>query len=252
MLQAVKKGVYGAGGFALDFLLPMHCAACNARVAKQDAICSRCWSAVPFLSEPVCDLYGTPFSYELGEGALSARAIADPPLFDRARACAAYSGTARDLVVAFKFAKRRELADPLGRWMARAGRDLVEPGTLILPVPLHWTRLWRRRFNQAADLAKVVADEAGTTSDPFILQRARRTRQQVGLDAKTRDKNVRGAFRIRPGEEGRVAGKEVLLVDDVMTTGSTITACTKVLKRAGASKVNVLTFAMALDETREV
>lgn len=210
---------------------------------------------MPFLSAPVCDRYGTPFSHEIGEGALSARAIADPPVFNRARACVAYEGQARSLVTAFKFGRRRELAEPMGQWMARVARELIAGGPqdaasspLVIPVPLHWTRLWSRRFNQASELARVVAREMEAEWEPMLLMRRKRTRQQVGLDMKSRSKNVRGAFAVRGTEAAVLQGRSVLLVDDVMTTGSTISACTRALLSAGAAEVNVLTFAIALDE----
>lgn len=203
---------------------------------------------MPFLDQPVCERYGTPLPHDMGQGALSARAIMDPPVFDRARSAARYEGPARQMVLALKFARRRDLSGPMGTWMARAGDELFTPDSLLVPVPLHRWRLWRRRFNQSADLAASVARAAGCRHEPMLLARTRRTRQQVGLDAASRHKNVRGAFAIRPGWENDVFGKPVVLIDDVMTTGSTVSACCRVLKRAGASRVDVLTFAVAIPD----
>ncbi|MEJ8475746.1 ComF family protein [Roseibium sp. H3510] len=237
-----------AGRAMLDLVLPPRCLACQARVATPGNLCGRCWQGMAYLAAPVCARYGTPFSHDLGEGGLSARAIMDPPVFDKASAVATYQGIARSLVLSLKFNRRRDLAEPMGSWMAQAGRELIMPETLVIPVPLHRFRLWQRRFNQSADLARVVAREAGLDWDPMLLQRARRTRQQVGLDSSARQTNVRGAFKLRNGWENQVHGRPVLLIDDVLTTGSTVAACTKVLRKAGAVSVDVLTFAVAVNE----
>lgn len=200
---------------------------------------------MPFIEEPWCVRLGTPFSHDLGEGALSARAIADPPVYDRARAAALYQGTARDLVLSLKFGARRDVAGVMGQLMARNGRELLEPGSVLVPVPLHRFRLWQRRFNQAALLAAAVSRASGVAMDPLALERVRRTRQQVGLSAKERQINVRRAFRVTDAGQGRLHGRNVILVDDVLTTGSTLAACTRVLRAAGVTRVDVLTFAIA-------
>lgn len=230
---------------ALDFLLPLRCLCCDAKVGSDGGLCARCWQSVPFLEKPWCYRLGIPFTYDVGEEAWSPRAIASPPVFDRLRSVAYYDGPARDLILALKFSGRRELAVPMGRWMSRAGCEFLGPESLVLPVPLHWSRLLSRRFNQSADLAKAVAKECGGQFDPGLLKRRKRTRQQVGLSAKDRRRNVRSAFGIEEGRLGEVDGRHAVLIDDVMTTGSTVTACTKVLLAAGAASVNVLTFALA-------
>ncbi|WP_289035283.1 ComF family protein [uncultured Roseibium sp.] len=235
-------------GAVLDFLLPPRCIGCQARVSLPGNLCGVCWREMPFIAAPVCARYGTPFTHDIGEGGLSARALTDPPLFERLRAVATYQGIARDLALALKFNRRRDLAEPMGRWMVHAGRELISPDTVVMPVPLHRLRLLQRRFNQSADLARVIAREASIDWDPMLLRRARRTRQQVGLDSSERQKNVRGAFELRQGWSNTLHGRPVLLVDDVLTTGSTVTACTKVLRAAGASSVDVLTFAIAVGD----
>lgn len=230
---------------ALDALLPPLCLLCDTPVAKPGGLCATCWSNMPFITAPRCARLGTPFSHDVGADALSPRAMTDPPVFDRARAVARYSGSARDLVLAFKFGRRRELAGPMGRWMSGAGAEIVTEQSLLIPVPLHRGRLWRRGFNQAADLARAVAVQSGAEFAPFVLHRRRRTRPQVGLDAAGRLKNTRGAFDVDSSNIPNVLGRSIVLVDDVYTTGSTVTACTRVLKRAGAASVDVLAFAIA-------
>ncbi|WP_368669673.1 ComF family protein [Roseibium sp. RKSG952] len=176
---------------------------------------------------------------------MSPRAIAEPPLFDRARAVAIYSGKAREMVHRFKYGARRELAAPMARLMARAGQELFEDDCLLVPVPLHWTRRIERRFNQAADLAVELGRETGQPVLLQGLQRTRKTQRQVGLSGKDRIRNVRGAFAVSEAGRARVFGQRIVLVDDVLTTGSTVQTCVRVLRSAGAGQVDVLTFALA-------
>ncbi len=232
------------GSVALDALLPRRCHCCGQRVASDDGLCGNCWSKMPFLEKPWCQQLGTPFSHEVGDDLLSSRAIAEPPAFDRLRSVAFYSGPARELVLGLKFSQRREFAVPMGRWMARVGGEFPKD-SMVVPVPLHWTRLWSRRFNQAAGLSRVVASITKGQFAPGVLARRKRTRQQVGLPAKERQRNVRQAFNVPNSAHEAILGRSIVLVDDVYTTGSTVTACTKALKRAGAASVDVLTFAVA-------
>lgn len=233
-----------AGGLVLDALLPRRCLSCDQQIAGDDGLCGPCWQKMPFLDRPWCRQLGTPFSHEVGEDLLSPQAIAEPPDFDRLRAVSFYSGPARDLILGLKFAGRRDLALPMGRWMARVGREFPKD-SLIVPVPLHWTRMWKRRFNQAAELSRVIAQVTGSQFSPGLLVRRKRTRQQVGLPARERKQNVRQAFKVPDRARENILGRGVILVDDVYTTGSTVDASTKALKRAGASSVDVLTFALA-------
>jgi ComF family protein len=199
---------------------------------------------MPFIERPFCERLGTPFAQDLGPGLLSPAAHADPPVFARARAVATYDeGPARILVQRLKYADRLDLAPAMARWMARAGAELTAEADMVIPVPLHRFRLWTRRFNQAALLAKGVADHAGLRYAPLALKRVRRTRPQVGLTREARAANVQGAFRVPPEAAPGVAGARVLLVDDVLTSGATLNAAARVLLRAGAARVDVLTFA---------
>lgn len=230
---------------ALDFLVPPTCISCGVPVAGDEALCGNCWAATPFLAPPWCARLGRPFAFDLGEGALCPEAIATPPVYHRVRAACAYAATGRDLVHSLKYADRPALARALGRWMARAGAEFFTDRPLVVPVPLHRGRLWRRRFNQSALLASAVARHTQADLCLDALERLRRTERQVGLSRTHRARNVRGAFRISEQGAVEVRGRRVVLVDDVITTGSTATACTHVLKRAGAVSVDVLAFALA-------
>jgi ComF family protein len=228
---------------AVDVVLPPQCLSCRAATAGEGSLCARCWSRMRLIERPYCARLGIPFAYDLGEGALSAEAIADPPPFDRCRAVATFDEVARALVHGLKYRDRPELARAMGDWMVRAGGEIVATADVIVPVPLHRRRLWSRRFNQSAMLAQAIARRSGRRFAPEALARIRPTVQQVGLSQAARDDNVRGVFRVLPPQKMAVAGRRVLLVDDVYTTGATAKAATRALLRGGATAVDVLVFA---------
>ncbi|MFO1185474.1 MAG: ComF family protein [Bauldia sp.] len=226
-----------------DFILPPQCLLCETGVARRGALCPACWVALRLIERPFCERLGLPFAYDAGRGALSAEAIAEPPPFGRLRAVAAFEGGGRDLVHRLKYRDRLDLAPAIGGWMARAGSDLLDTADVVVPVPLHRRRLWQRRFNQSAALAAAVARAGGRPYRPLALERVKPTRRQVGLSATQRQNNVRGAFAVAPRRRAEIAGRHVLLVDDVYTTGATAKAATRALLRAGASGVDVVVFA---------
>jgi ComF family protein len=240
---AVGKALRRLPRLAADLILPPTCPGCHAAVADFDALCARCWSEIRFIEPPVCPVYGTPFAYDLGEGMVSAEALADPPPFRRARTAAIYGDVARRLVHQLKYHDRPHLAQLLATAMRRAGQLLLSECSLIVPVPLYRWRLWQRRFNQSAALAAGLSALSGVGYEPFVLERRRSTRHQVGLSAIQREENVRGAFAVPDQMRSRIAGKAVLLVDDVYTSGATAKAATRALLRGGAAAVDVLTFA---------
>jgi len=227
---------------ALDTLYPPICLACRAATAEAGALCPSCWRAMRFIERPFCDRLGTPFEHDLGEGLLSPQAVTDPPVFQRARAVARFEdGPARRLVHRLKYSDRGELARPMGAWMARAGADVLAEADAIAPVPLHARRLWARRFNQAAALAREIARRTGKPFEPTLLQRVKATRSQVGLTREQRVQNMQGAFRAAPAAP--VRGRRIALVDDVLTSGATANAAARALLRAGAAQVDLIVFA---------
>ncbi|WP_245480418.1 ComF family protein [Neorhizobium sp. NCHU2750] len=228
---------------------PPVCLSCGALTGRHGGVCAACWSGVRFIERPYCEVLGLPFSYDPGPGMLSAQAIADPPVFARLRAAAIFDGAARAMVHGLKYRDRGDLAPVMAGWMERAGQDCLAGCDAILPVPLHRTRFALRKFNQAAELARHLSGRTGTPYLPAALVRTKRTQRQVGLTARARQDNVRAAFAIAAGHEAEVFGKRLVLIDDVYTTGATVSAATRALKKAGATEVSVLTFAMALAET---
>ena len=235
---------------ALDVALPPLCPSCRAPLGDGVGLCAGCWSKLSLIEPPYCARLGIPFSYDPGPGLLSMEAIADPPAYDRARAAVRYDEIARKLVHSFKYGDRLDLAPMMGQWMARAGRELLNEADALLPVPLHWRRLWARRFNQSAALAKAISALAGVPVLHGALKRVRSTPQQVGLSKTERADNVQGAFRVPPEEKAQVASRRLILVDDVLTSGATADTCARALLRAGVAHVDVLVFARVVAPLR--
>jgi ComF family protein len=229
---------------ALDLVYPPSCLACRVAVSAPGTLCPECWNKVRFIERPYCERLGTPFAQDLGPGLISPDAMADPPVWNRARAVAVYDeGPGRALAQRLKYYDRMEVARPLGRWMARAGAELLEGADVLVPVPLHRWRLAGRRFNQAMALADVISGECGVPADPMLLERVKPTPPQVGLSKLQRAENMQGAFRAPDEARPRIAGQRIVLVDDVLTSGATTNAAARVLLRAGAASVDVLVFA---------
>jgi len=248
-LKRAAEGARATLRAALDLALPPLCAACREPVAGR-GLCPSCWSKLSFITRPYCERLGIPFVYDPGPGILSMEAIADPPAYHRARAAVRFDEISRALVHRLKYSDRLDLAPMLGRWMSQAGSELLAEADALVPVPLHWRRLWARRFNQSAMLAATVSAESGVPVAATALRRVKATVQQVGLTRTERAANVQGAFRVP--EEGRaaVAGRRLVLIDDVLTSGATVEGCARALLRAGAANVDVLIFARVADPGR--
>jgi ComF family protein len=229
-------------GLAVDVALPQLCAACREPVGGE-GLCAACWAKLSFIAKPYCERLGIPFPYDPGPGILSLEAISDPPAYHRARAAVRYDDVSRALVHALKYGDRLDLAPMMGRWMAHAGRELAAEADAIVPVPLHWRRQWARRANQSGLLAEIIARASGVPVTYCALKRVKATPQQVGLSQSERAANVQGAFAVPAAGRAEVAGRKLILVDDVLTSGATVDACARSLLRAGAVYVDVLVFA---------
>jgi len=227
---------------ALDILLPPRCVGCRSHVDRQGDLCPACWGGLTFIEGPVCRICGFPFEIDIGIDALCGSCVRRKPSFARARSVLRYDDASRDLILAFKHGDRTELVVTFGHWMVRSGVSLFENSDIVIPVPLHWRRLFLRRYNQAALLAQAATSAAGGV--PVLcaaLARRRNDPSQSGRSASARRANVRSGFKVFPRGRDRLKGKRVLIVDDVFTTGATVEACTRVLRAAGASEVSVLT-----------
>jgi ComF family protein len=237
VLQRVGTGLTAAA----DLLWPRTCPLCEERVEDANGLCPACWSDTPFISGAACDLCGVGLPGASDGGAMrcdECLTLARP--WDAGRSVLAYAGGGRRLVLRLKHGARTELAEVAAHWMHRRARDLLVPGTAVVPVPIHRLRLLSRRYNQAALIARALARLSGTRHAPEALRRVRRTPSQDHRGVADRFANVAGA--IAAGPES-VAGASVVLVDDVMTSGATLAACADVLRRSGAGRIAVLTLA---------
>jgi len=231
----------------VDLVYPPRCPACGEGIAAQDGLCAGCWGELVFPGEPACTRCQRPFGTAAAEGAICAPCLANPPRHDGIAAGTLYNDASRKLVLAFKHGKRIALAPMLAR-IAAARLPELEGDWLILPVPLHPWRLWRRGFNQSALLAREVARIRGQQVLVDGLQRRKPTPTLGGLGRAARARTLSGAIAVNPRRAGKFKGANVVLVDDVMTSGATSDACVRALKRAGAERVVIACFARVLDE----
>lgn len=237
--------------FFIDLLLPPRCPVSGDIVDRQGAISPAVWTGLSFIEPPCCRACGLPFAFETDEAAECAACLAAPPVYAQARSALVYNDASRELVLAFKHGDKLESIPALVPMMRRAGEALMDKADIVIPVPLHRWRLLRRRYNQAALLAQALARQSGgKTVIVDALRRTRATPSQGHLNAGQRATNVKNAFAVRPECEKLVRDKIILLVDDVYTTGATLSECTKVLLKAGAAEVNVLTLARVVRAER--
>lgn len=231
---------------SLNVLLPPLCVLCQQMVGQSHGFCAECWRGFTFISSPMCSSCGLPFEYEvqtIHETALCGACIEETPRFRKARSALVYNEPSKSIILPFKHTDRTDYARAMARMMLTAGQALIDTVDALIPVPLHFTRLFLRRYNQSA----LLVHELGKISNkPIILhalKRHRRTQTQGHLSRELRKKNVHNAFVVLPKYQAAVQGKNLLLVDDVFTTGATANACVMALQKAGAARVDVLTFA---------
>lgn len=252
----LSAGLRRLGAGALDALLPPTCLTCNASVTEQGGLCADCFAKLSFVSAPLCARCGVPFPHDaVGtplEGGLWCEAcVTAPPAFASARAALRYDAGAKAMILPFKHRDATEMARPLARQMARAGRDLLRAADMLVPVPLHRWRLFARRHNQAALLGAQLARISGVPHRPMLLRRLRATPPLGELSAFDRSAVLEGAFGLAPGAARVLAGRRVLLLDDVLTSGATADECARVLLAGGAARVDVLAAARVPDPRLE-
>jgi ComF family protein len=252
MTGDMPSGGAGAKAFfrsVSDFIWPPRSLVSGERGAGRGPLSPAEFAQLRFISDPLCDRCGIPLDYRTGDETWCVACLARPPRWERARAALVYDDVSRRPVLDLKRSGRRDGLATFAGWMGQVGGPLIDTAEVIVPVPLHYTRLVMRGFNQSGWLAQAVAKASGKPVLVDALVRTRRTPSQAGLARRARRRNVTGAFRVRRSREGRIAGAHVLLVDDVLTTGATLSACTHALKRAGARQVDVLVLARVVRET---
>lgn len=240
----LTKGFWRTGRGLLDAILPPLCLRCRAGVSEPQSLCGACWSSVRFLAAPWCVQCGLPFPHALGGAVRCGSCLARERPFLRLRSAIAYDDGSRELILGFKHADRLETVPLFVRWMQAVARPELEATDVVVPVPLHWRRHLMRKYNQAGLLAHGLVRGTGIAVRSDLLVRHRATESQGAMaSARARLKNVATVFRVPEAVRSEVAGRRVVIVDDVLTTGATVSACAKALRRAGASSVSAVTLA---------
>ena len=238
MANILSSAVRSLGKMLLDFALPPRCAGCADVIQEVGAFCPSCWGRIEWLGNSGCQRCGLPLAGT--EVDHCGRCLADPPKLDRMRAAVAYDELPRSIVLRLKYGRKVALARTMARYMAALKGDW-DSGALVVPVPLHRWRLWARGFNQSALVAGELARSWGLETDSRTLRRLKRTRPLKGLNHSQRRKAVAGAF--TASEAVRIKGRTIVLIDDVLTSGSTAEACARALRRAGAGRIELICWA---------
>ncbi len=257
--KTVHRQIQDMGRMVFDLLLPAHCLKCASPVSGGAGVCPTCFTAITWLDATACDRCGVLLDLPAGSYTATHRPCCvdcqeRPPPFAHSRAVMVYDDASRDIVLRLKHTDRIDAVPTLARWMARAGADLLQNSPLLIPVPLHWRRLFQRRYNQAALLARALARHNTLPYLPNSLRRTRHTLSQGSFDhqdshdsRQARQRNIQGAFHL--AHPDKIAGRAVVLIDDVMTTGATVAECASILLKHGALSVDVLVVARAVLNT---
>jgi ComF family protein len=249
MLYKVKETYKNFLKGVIDIILPPRCPITGELVSNNGTLSSTFWSQLNFIQDPFCPTCGLPYSSREQAHHVCASCLMEPPSFTVARSALYYDDASRKLILTFKHADRTLLAPLLTQWLIQCAPNTLHDADYIIPVPLHRWRLLKRRYNQSAELARLLSKKLGIAYAPHMLRRRRNTDSQGHKNKTQRRKNVRGAFHILPHHKTQLAGKHVIVIDDVYTTGATLESCAKTLCHAGVTQITVLTLARATPKT---
>lgn len=227
----------------IDLILPPRCLSCGDICLENSKLCPPCWKEIRFISDPQCSICGWPLPYQDSLGMVCIHCAQKKPLFTMARSVMVYDKASSGIILKLKHGDATYLAPALGEWMWSRSGDLLKDIDYLIPVPLHWFRLFMRRYNQAAILAKVISEKSFLPVRPHLLRRQRFTKSQAHLNRQQRQRNVKKAFYVPSKQISFLQNKKIALVDDVFTTGATINECVRILLKAGCSEVRVITLA---------
>ncbi|MEH6632589.1 MAG: ComF family protein [Halopseudomonas aestusnigri] len=233
---------------AVDYILPPICGSCREPVVNSYGICGKCWADLTFISDPCCVCCGYPFDLSVEAGAFCGECLKAPKSFDRCRAALSYHDKSRDMIIGFKHSDRTYLAHLFTKWVTLAGKEIIADADIITPVPLHPKRLLIRRYNQSGLLAQKAAKKHTKNYVPDLLLRTKNTSSQGHLSQRGRWDNVRAAFQINPKYKEMIRGKKIVLIDDVYTTGATLEACSRTLKKEDVTRIDAIVLARVLKE----
>ena len=242
--MAGNKVARAAFQTVLETVFPPHCLSCQGMVSQVGGLCPDCWREAHFIDGMICDKCGVPLPGESSDTAElcdDCMTIARP--WAHGRAVFVYKGTGRKLVLGLKHADRQDIAPVAGKWMVRASEEVLTPDMIVAPIPLHWIRFWRRRYNQSALLAREIARQCGLTYAPDLLKRKKYTRSLDGLSRDDRFALMQSRISISPRYANEISGRDVLIVDDVMTSGATLAAASEACYVAGARQICIVALA---------
>lgn len=227
----------------IEMIYPTRCLACGSETSNERGLCMECWKETHFATGQVCDSCGVPVQETDVEPSYCDQCVSTPPAWDQGRCSVLYEGSGRKLALLLKHSDRLDLVPEMGKWMHQSAKSIIDTDMIIAPVPLHRLRLLRRRFNQASVLAQKIAQINGSKPSVDLLCRIKPTEMQKGMDRESRFRNLSASIILNRRYQEQMNGKSVLLVDDVMTTGATLSSCAETCRQAGAKKVNTIVFA---------
>lgn len=235
----------------LNFIFPPTCIICDSNLFLNDGLCSDCLNELNFITKPFCNCCGYPFDlqeYEVLDSFLCGKCLAKHYKFDMARSVLCYNDISKKIILPFKHADKTAYKNFIAKLMINAGADLLKDTDIIIPVPIHFSRLLKRKYNQATLLSNIISVKTKIPVCYDILFRIKKTKSQGHLTTKQRQANVLNAFAVKNAD--KIKGKKILLIDDVFTSGATLNECAKILKKNGAGKVYVLTFARVVHNVK--